>query len=130
MENPENLLVPQFMWNLALRFRDLVLLILFVSIRYGAIDVKQFKNTPGSRIAEILDGRSPAGRNDSVQGWHNLFKKILLQMSPYLREGYLVTFRKIEQQESVIFEKLSQTVSVPISVSAIYLPPSVRFQML
>ena len=51
-------------------------------------------------------------------------------MSPYLREGYLVTFRKIEQQESVIFEKLSQTVSVPISVSAIYLPPSVRFQML
>jgi hypothetical protein len=99
-------------------------------MRYGAIDMKQFKNTPGSRIAEIIDGRSPAGPNDSVRGWHNLLKKILLQMSPYLREGYLVTFRKIEQRESVIFEKLSQTVSVPISVGAIYLPPSVRFQML
>ncbi len=51
-------------------------------------------------------------------------------MAPYLREGHLVTFRSITDRESVFFEKLQQKVTVPISVGAIYMPPSVRFQML
>ena len=78
------------------------------------------------RTAEIIENRSPAGRNDSVEGWHNLLKKILTQMSPYLREGHLVTFRSITVQESTFFEKLRSKVTVPMSVGAIYMPPSVR----
>jgi hypothetical protein len=92
--------------------------------------MEQPKNTPSARTAEIIESRSPAGRNDSVQGWHNLLKKFLFQMAPYLREGHLVTFRSVTDKESVFFEKLRQKVAVPISVGAIYLPPSVRFQML
>ncbi len=92
--------------------------------------MKQPKNTPSARTAEVIESRSPAGPSDSVQGWHNLLKKILFKMAPYLREGHLVTFRSITDRESVFFEKLRQKVTVPISVGAIYMPPSVRFQML
>ncbi len=84
----------------------------------------------GLGVAEIIEGRSPAGRHDPVQGWHNLLKKVLRKMAPYLREGHLITFRRIEEKEREIFSKLSQTVSVPNSACAIYLPPSVRFQMM
>jgi hypothetical protein len=37
----------------------------------GTIAVKQPKNTPSARVAEVIESRSPAGSNDSVQGWHN-----------------------------------------------------------
>jgi hypothetical protein len=92
--------------------------------------VKQPIDTPSAHTAEVIEGRSPAGRNDSVQGWHNLLKNMLHQMAPYLREGQLVTFRRIEAQEREFFEKLSQSISVPKAAGAIYMPPSVRYQML
>ena len=92
--------------------------------------MKQPINTPSAHTAGVIEGRSPAGRNDSVRGWHNLLKKMLHQMAPYLREGHLVTFRRIEEQEREFFEKLNQSISVPKAVGAIYMPPSVRYQML
>jgi len=51
-------------------------------------------------------------------------------MAPYLREGHMVTFRRLTDQESVFFEKLRQKISVPPSAASIYIPPSVRYQML
>jgi hypothetical protein len=81
-------------------------------------------------ITDIIESRSPAGRHDSVQGWHNLLKQLLLKMAPYLREGHLVTFRTLKAPEREFFERLYRQVTVPPSAAAIYLPPSVRFQML
>jgi hypothetical protein len=92
--------------------------------------VKPLKNTSNSNIAEIIESRSPAGRQDSVQGWHNLLKKLLSQMTPYLKEGRLVTFRTLNDREREFFEELHGKITVPPTVSAIYMPPSVRFQML
>jgi hypothetical protein len=83
-----------------------------------------------SKMAGIIESRSPAGRSEAVLGWHNLLKKLLKQMIPYLREGHMVTFRKLTEQESSLFQKLHQNVTVPKAVGAIYLPPSVLFQML
>jgi hypothetical protein len=81
-------------------------------------------------IDEIIESRSPAGRHDSVQGWHNLLKRLLGQMTPYLRDGRLVTFRSLTDLEIDFFEKLHRKILVPPSASAIYMPPSVRFQMM
>ena len=92
--------------------------------------MKQPINTPSAHTAEVIERRSPAGRNDSVQGWHNLLKRMLHQMAPYMREGHLVTFRRIEEQERVFFGKISQSISVPNATGAFYMPPSVRYQML
>ncbi|CAB1081377.1 hypothetical protein D1AOALGA4SA_9030 [Olavius algarvensis Delta 1 endosymbiont] len=88
------------------------------------------KTATGPRVDEIIESRSPAGRQELVQGWQNLLKKILQQMAPYMREGHLITFRSINEQERVIFTKLSQTIAVPDAAGAIYMPPSVRHQML
>ncbi len=87
-------------------------------------------NLPESRIAEIIESRSPAGQQDAVQGWHNLLKNLLSQMGPYLRDGHLVTFRTLNDQERVVFEYLHRKINVPPSASALYMPPSVRYQML
>ena len=81
-------------------------------------------------MAKTIESRSPAGRNDSVQGWHNLLKKVFLQMAPYLREGRLVTFRTLTDKEGAFFEELRRKITVPLSINAIYIPPSVRYQML
>jgi hypothetical protein len=59
-----------------------------------------------------------------------MLKNILTQMSPYLREGLLVTFRTLNVREKEIFEDLHQNIQVPSSVRAFYMPPSVRFQMM
>ena len=96
----------------------------------GTTAVKQPDNKTDSHIVDVIENRSPAGRNDSVQGWHNLLKKILSQMAPYLRDGHLITFRRITDQEAVFFEQLRLKLTVPPSVTSIYLPPSVRYQML
>ncbi len=87
-------------------------------------------NSPGSTIADIIENRSPAGPNDSVQGWHNLLKKILHKMAPYLRQGQLVTFRTITDQEGTFFERIRREISIPPCVTAIYMPPSVLYQMM
>ena len=87
-------------------------------------------NTHNKRVADIIESRSPAGRHDAVQGWHNLLKDLLSQMTPYLREGHLVTFRELKASERLFFENRLQTIRVPAAVQALYLPPSVRHQML
>jgi hypothetical protein len=92
--------------------------------------MKPSRNSSGSTIADIIENRSPAGPNDSIQGWHNLLKKILLKMAPYLRINQLVTFRRMTDQEGSFFERLRREITVPPSVTSIYMPPSVLYQML
>jgi hypothetical protein len=92
--------------------------------------MKKSNKSSDRQLAEIIENRSPAGRHDTVEGWHNLLKKIFEQMAPYLAEGHLVTFRSLTDQERLFFESLRQSMAIPAGVSAFYLPPSVRFQML
>ena len=92
--------------------------------------MKPPENTFNSRISEVIESRSPAGQNDSVKGWHNLLKRLFTQMSPHLREGQLITFRDLDDHERAFFEEFHPQVKVPPSAGAIYLPPSVRFQMM
>ena len=92
--------------------------------------MKKPNKSSDRQLAEIIENRSPAGRHDTVEGWHNLLKRILEKMAPYLAEGHLVTFRSLTDQEQLFFESLQQSIAIPAGVGAIYLPPSVRFQML
>ena len=74
--------------------------------------MKPLKNSSISSIAEIIESRSPVGRQDSVQGWHNLLKKLLSQMTPYLKEGHLVTFRTLNDREKEFFEWIGDLTKV------------------
>ncbi len=82
------------------------------------------------RITDIIENRSPAGRHDSVQGWHNLLRNLLRKMSPYLRDGQLVTFQTLNDSEKSFFEAFHPKITVPQTSSALFIPPSVLFQML
>jgi hypothetical protein len=92
--------------------------------------MKKSNKSSDRQLADVIENRSPAGRHDTVEGWHNLLKRILEKMAPYLTKGHLVTFRSLTDQEHLFFESLQQSIAIPAGVSAIYLPPSVRFQML
>jgi hypothetical protein len=94
------------------------------------MDQNRIKNTNDAYVADIIESRSPAGRHDSVQGWHNLLKDFLSQMAPYLHEGRLVTFRQLKEPERLFFGNRLQRIKVPPPAQALYLPPSVRHQML
>ena len=88
------------------------------------------KNSTSSRIAEIIERRSPAGQQEVVQGWHRMLRRFLNNLEPYLIEGQLVTFRHLKEQEKTFFESLLKKIAVPPEMGAIYLPPSVRHQMM
>lgn len=92
--------------------------------------MKPSQNSSSSRIADIIASRAAAGPDDLVAGWQNLLKQLLAQTAPYLRPGHLVTFRRINDAEQQFFKQLHRSVAVPPGAGAIYLPPSVRSQMM
>ena len=94
------------------------------------MDKIDMQDTDNANVARVIESRSPAGRQDAVAGWHNLLKSLLSQMAPYMRRGQLVTFRELKKPERRFFEKHLQAINVPVSAHALYLPPSVRHQML
>jgi hypothetical protein len=77
------------------------------------------RDTDNSNVARIIESRSPAGRQDAVQGWHNLLKSLLFQMAPYMRQGQLVAFRELKKPERLFFEEHLQTIKVPASAYAL-----------
>jgi hypothetical protein len=92
--------------------------------------VKSSSREFNDRIADTIEKRSPAGRHDSVQGWHNMLKSLLIKMGPYLRAGHLVTFQTLKDDEKSFFEGFHPKITVPATASALFIPPSVLYQML
>ena len=82
------------------------------------------------RITEIIENRTPAGPNDLVRGWHNLLKDILKKTTPFMSPGHLVTFQELLAEEKAFFEGIYPGLEIPNDVGGIYIPPSVRHQML
>ena len=55
---------------------------------------------------------------------------LLGRMKSFLRPGVTVTFQHLTPSEITFFERLTNDVRIPQSAAAVYLPPSVREQML
>jgi hypothetical protein len=86
--------------------------------------------TENERISDEIENRSPAGPSDMVRGWQNLLRNFLTKATPFLKPGQMVTFREIRADEKTMFAELHRKIVVPPGVSSIYLPPSVRYQMM
>ena len=82
------------------------------------------------RVAEIIDQRVGAGESDLVVGWQQMLAGLLAKMAPFLSAGRLVTFRTLLPEEKSFFEALHRDVAVPGHVTAIFISPSVRHQMM
>ena len=84
----------------------------------------------GRRIAETIGKRVRTGADPNVAGWQAMLADLLQQMAPYMAPGRLVTFQTLEPHEKTFFQDLHANVRIPEGVAALYLPPSVRHQML
>ncbi len=84
----------------------------------------------GRRVADTIGKRVRAGNDPNVAGWQAMLADLLQQMRPYTVPGRLVTFQRLEPGEKEFFLELHAAVKIPEAASALYLPPSVRHQML
>ena len=101
-----------------------------LEIGYEDIAVKQSRSSENKRIAKIIENRTPAGPSELVRGWHNLLADILKKTAPFMKSGHLVTFQKLRAEEKWFFENIHRTLEIPSDVGSIYIPPSVRHQMM
>ena len=84
----------------------------------------------GRRVADVIGQRVGAGENEQVAGWQKMLTGLLENMAPFLLAGRLVTFHTLLPEEKVFFETLYKAIEVPGHVTALYISPSVRHQMM
>ena len=82
------------------------------------------------RLAQMVEIRAGVGRTEVVSGWQKMLIDLLGRMRPYMQPGNLVTFQKLTAAETVFFQRLHDELRLPQSAVGLYLPPSVRIQML
>ncbi len=88
------------------------------------------KGLQNRRMAGVVAERAGVGTTEIVSGWQAVLVDLLSRMKPFLRPGVMVTFQHLTPSEIVLFERLRNEIRTPQSAAAIYLPPSVREQML
>lgn len=87
-------------------------------------------NDINRQISETIAGRVRVGDDLIVAGWQDYLKQFLARLKPYMAKGRMVTFQHLLPDEKAFFENLMNTVTVPDHAVSLYLPPSVRYQML
>jgi hypothetical protein len=80
--------------------------------------------------ARLVEERAGVGKTEIVSGWQAILVDLLSRMKPFMRSGVIVTFQHLTTSEIDFFERLHHEVRIPQAAAAIYLPPSVRGQML
>jgi hypothetical protein len=82
------------------------------------------------RMAGVVETRTGSGPTDVVAGWQKMLSDMLARMSPYFMGGAMITFQRLFPEEMRFFEQTNAEIKIPATVAAIFLPPSVRHQML
>jgi hypothetical protein len=88
------------------------------------------KRLENRRMARVVEERVGVGTTEIVSGWQAMLVDLLSRMKSFLRPGGTVTFQHLTPSEITFFECLTNDVRIPQSAAAVYLPPSVRGQML
>ena len=81
-------------------------------------------------IHRTIAARSGVGPNELISGWQHLLTGLLERMRPYMRAGMTVTFQQMTPEEKRVYENRVLPVSIPTASCGLYLPPSVRNQMM
>lgn len=81
-------------------------------------------------IDDTISARAGIGPNPLVSGWHKMLAGLLNQLQGYLQPGQIVTFRDLTPQEKAMFERLRHCTRLTSHAVGLYLPPSVRNQMM
>lgn len=98
-----------------------------------AMDNKKRNQSPSNmnrEAAQVVERRVGHGPTEIVSGWQSILKDLLVKMNSYLRPGTMVTFQNLTPQETKFFSSLSKRIKVPRTCVAVFMPPSVRKQMM
>jgi hypothetical protein len=91
---------------------------------------------PGERMTQkdfierTISRRTGVGPNELVRGWQSILSDLLERLGPYLQPSRTVTFQCLTPDEKQTFQHIVQRVHISGNACGIYLPPSVRNQML
>jgi hypothetical protein len=88
------------------------------------------RDSKNAMIDQTISQRTGFGPNDVVRGWQSMLGNLLEQLTPYLQQSRIVTFRHLNPAEKKIFERISEHVKVHETACGVYLSPSARNQML
>jgi len=92
--------------------------------------MRRVQHLKNQQIARVVERRTGVGTTEIVSGWQSILVDLLSRMKPFIRPGAMITFQHLTTSEIDFFESLHNKVRIPQSAAAIYLPPSVREQML
>lgn len=81
-------------------------------------------------VDETISRRTGVGPSSLVSGWQSFLAKLLEQMAPYLQPGKIITFQHLFDPEIQRFEEIVSTIHISEDICGVYLPPSVRNQLL
>jgi hypothetical protein len=96
----------------------------------GRLQMASTTHDNNQRLAKVVEQRAGVGQTEMVSGWQALLNDLLIRMKPFMKPGFLVTFQNLTESEITFFERLHHEVRIPQSAIGLYLPPSVRKQML
>jgi hypothetical protein len=92
--------------------------------------MENFRHGENQQKARVVEERAGVGKTEIVCGWQSMLVDLLSRMQPFVKPAVMVTFQHLTTSEKNCFERLHHEVRIPQSAAAIYLPPSVREQML
>jgi len=81
-------------------------------------------------IDQTISDRSGVGPNEMIRGWQSMLVNLFIQLGPHLRPSEIVTFHTLTEEEQHIFHRIVQTATFSSQACGVYLPPSVRNQLM
>jgi hypothetical protein len=82
------------------------------------------------QLAQVVEKRVGRGPTEIVSGWQSVLKNLLEKVNSYLKPGAMVTFQSLTPREKDHFTVFSSRVKISPACAAIFIPPSVRQQMM
>jgi hypothetical protein len=79
---------------------------------------------------QTISRRSGVGPNKLIAGWQSVLSRMLYQMHTFSRPARIITFQSINSHEHDVFQQIIQKLRVPGKAWGVYLPPSVRNQLM
>ena len=87
-------------------------------------------DSSSSHIEKTIGHRAGVGKNELVNEWQAFLKGLLDRLHDYLKPAHIITFKDLTREERRWYETIVQRIQVPESACGLYLPPSVRNQMM
>ncbi len=99
-------------------------------IRFGGIKMNEVVKKQNPSIDNTIMDRTGVGSNALVEGWQDFLVNLLDQLAAYLQTGKTITFQQLTGDEKETFNKIVSAIDLPEWVCGVFIPPSVRNQMM